>query len=310
MLADFHFLRPAWLWLLLPLATLLWVLVRQHGEGNAWRRVVDAHLLPTLLVGPAGGVRRLPFLLLGSGWLLLVVALAGPTWNRLPQPVYQAQQFRVIALDLSPSMNANDLQPSRLTHARFEVLDLLRKGQEGQTALLAYGAEPFIVSPLTTDVATIEAQVPSLQTELLPLQGPRRTELVIDEAGQLLSQAGAPHGQIILVTDGLDHPAAASEAARRVAANGYRVSVLGVGTAEGGPVPLGDGGYLKDRSGAIVVPKLDATVLQTLAEAGDGDHLIVGVSAYPDKTVEQTRFVVDQCRRWQTPQGRAARHAE
>ena len=98
--AEFHFLRPWWLLALLPLGWLLWYLARSRGDGEAWRRLVDAHLLPGLLVDTGGTSRRLPLALLGLGWLLLSLALAGPTWTRLPQPVYQAQQYRVIALDL------------------------------------------------------------------------------------------------------------------------------------------------------------------------------------------------------------------
>jgi Ca-activated chloride channel family protein len=273
---DFHFLRPEWLWLLIPLALVLWRLDRVEGGGDAWRGLVDAHLLPRLLTDDEGRAQRLPLLLLGLGWMLGVLALAGPTWERLPQPVYQAQDYRVVALDLSASMNATDLSPSRLAHARFEVLDLLRRAREGQTALLAYGAEPYVVSPLTSDTETIAAQVPSLETGLLPVQGARRTDLALDKAGELLRQAGAPDGEVILVTDGLDHPAAADEAARRLRAEGYRVSVLGIGGAKGAPVPLAGGGFLKDEKGAILLSKLDREALRTLASTGGGRYVPAG----------------------------------
>lgn len=275
---EFHFLRPYWLLMLAPLALLLWRRLRSGVDGDTWRKVVDAHLLPRLLVDSSGRVRRLPSILLGLGWLLLVLALAGPTWERLPEPLYQARQYRVVALDLSPSMNATDVAPSRLARARFEVLDLLRYSDEGQTALLAYGAEPYIVSPLTTDAATIAAQVPNLETGLLPVPGARRTDLALDLAGQLLRQAEAPDGEVVLITDGLEHPAAAAEAARRLHADGYRVSVLGVGTAKGGPLRGPDGNFLKDANGAIRLPRLDAAVLRSVADAGGGRY----VAARPD----------------------------
>jgi len=280
---DFHLLRPEWLWLLLPLAIMLWRLLRADADGNAWQGLVDAHLLPRLLVDGGGQTRGLPLGLLAIGWLLGTVALAGPTWARLPTPVYQAQQYRVIALDLSPSMNATDIAPSRLAHARYEVLDLLRKAGDGQTAMLAYGAEPFVVSPLTADAATIAAQVPSLTTGLLPVQGARRTDLVLAQAGELLRQAGAPDGEVILVTDGLDHPAAADAAARKLHAQGYRVSVLGVGTRKGAPVPLRKGGFLKNENGAILMPKLDNGALRALASAGGGRYVI---AAADDRDIE------------------------
>ena len=297
---EFHFLRPLWLLMLAPLALLLWRQWRSGVDGDAWRAVVDAHLLPRLLVDGSGRVRHLPSLLLGLGWLLLVMALAGPTWERLPEPLYQARQFRVVALDLSPSMNATDVAPSRLARARFEVLDLLRQSDEGQTALLAYGAEPYIVSPLTTDAATIAAQVPNLATGLLPVAGARRTDLALDLAGQLLRQAEAPDGQVVLITDGLEHPAATAEAARRLRAEGYRVSVLGVGTAKGGPVRGPDGNFLKDANGAIRLPTLDPAVLRSVADAGGGRYVVArpddrdiaalaprGTAAFGDRAEEQ-----------------------
>ncbi len=270
---EFHFLRPLWLLALVPLALMLWRLLRADVDGNVWRGLVDSHLLPRLLSDDGDKANHLPLALLGLGWLLIVLALAGPAWERLPEPLYQARQFRVLAIDLSPSMNATDLAPSRLVRARFEVLDLLRQSAEGQTALLAYGAEPYVVAPLTIDVETIAAQVPNLETSLLPLPGARREGLVLDRAGELLRQAGAPDGQVILVTDGLDHPVAAGEAAARLRAQGYQVSVLGLGTAKGGPVPGPDGGFLKDAKGAIRLPRLDVAALERLANTGGGRYV-------------------------------------
>lgn len=274
-LSDFHFLRPLWLWLVLPLAVLLWQLMRRGGERDAWHGLVDAHLLPSLMVEGGGRSRSLPIALLAIAWLLGVLALAGPTWERLPQPSFRAEQYRVIALDLSTSMNVNDLAPSRLVRARYKVLDLLRAADEGQTALLAYGAEPYIVSPLTADVDTIAAQVSSLETGLLPLQGGKRTDLALGKAGDLLAQAGAPHGQVILVTDGLNNSAAAREAAAALHDQGYRVAVLGVGTDDGAPVPRTDGSLATGADGAVRMSRLERDALQRLADAGGGRYVTV-----------------------------------
>lgn len=269
---NFHFLRPEWLLALLPLLPMLWILARRGGDGGAWQGIVDPHLLPHLLVRETAGGGRLPLVLLGLGWLLLVLALAGPTWSRLPQPVYQAQLYRVLVLDISASMNAPDLPPSRLAQARFEVLDLLRRSEEGQTALVAYGAEPYVVSPLTGDADTIALQVPSLDTGLLPLPG-KRAGPALNKALDLLQQAGAHDGQVILISDGLQDPAAAREAANALNQAGHRLYVLAVGTPQGAPVPAPDGGFLKDDSGAILLPQLDAGPLRELAHAGGGHYV-------------------------------------
>ncbi len=270
--AELHLLRPAWLLALIPLALLLWRLARRGAGAQAWRGLVDPHLLVHLIDGGDAGARRLPLVLLGLGWALLVLALAGPAWERLPQPVFEAEVQRVILLDLSESMNAGDLTPSRLVRARFEVLDLLDRAREGQVALIAYGAEPFVVSPLTRDAATIAAQVPDLETALLPVTGPARADRALDLAGELLGRAGSRAGELILVTDGGHDPQDAERAAVRLRERGHRLSVLGVGTEKGAPIPRGDGGFVTDASGAILLPRLERESLAALAAAGGGRY--------------------------------------
>jgi Ca-activated chloride channel family protein len=277
-LPELHLLRPAWLLALIPLALGLWRLSRSSGGAAIWQALVDTHLLPHLLVGADSRVQRLPLLLLAVAGVTAALALAGPVWERLPQPAYQAAAARVIVLDISGSMNAADLPPSRLAHARFEILDLLQRFREGQTALLAYGAEPFVVSPLTTDAKTIAAQVPELSTDLLPVHGPKHTGKALEEAGRLLHQAGAPRGQVILITDGLDHPAATLDAARKLHKQGYRLSVMGMGTIGGAPVPAPGGGFRQGSSGVTQLAKLDETALRTLAATAGGHY----VRATPD----------------------------
>ena len=189
----------------------------------------------------------------------------------------------MIVVDISPSMNATDVAPSRLAHARFEIMDLLRRFKEGQTGLIAYATEPYVVSPLTGDARTIEAQVPSLSTDLLPVQGPKHTHLALQQAGRLLRQGGSTQGQVILLTDALEQPAAALEAARELRSQGYRLSVLGIGSAGGAPVPLPEGGFLNGSDGAPQLAKLDSETLQSLAAAGGGRYL---TATMDDRDVE------------------------
>jgi Ca-activated chloride channel family protein len=279
--AELHFLRPGWFLALIPLLALLLLLGRGQAQDQVWRRLVDAHLLPHLLDESPGRARRLPLVLLALGWLLAVLALAGPVWERLPAPVFTVEAKRVILLDLSPSMNAADVPPSRLARARFEVLDLLRASREGQVALIAYGPEPFVVSPLTGDSRTIADQVPRLTSDLIPVPGPRRTDLALEAAGELLRSAGGGPGEVILISDGLGGPGGggASEQSRAIAAArdlarvGHRVSVLGVGTPGGAPLPDKAGGFASDDAGAIRMARLDRQGLEDLARAGGGGYV-------------------------------------
>lgn len=275
--ADFHFLRPDWFYALIPLTLLLWWLWSRHGQRSRWEGVCDSELIQPLLTGGKGTGPRLPLTLLALGWLLAVTALAGPSWTKLPQPVLAKQQARVIVLDLSRSMDAADLKPSRLAQARFKTLDLLKAIDEGQTGLIAYAGEPFTVSPLTDDSATIAALLPSLDTTLMPAAG-TRTDLALAQAGRLLQQAGVSHGQVILIGDGVAPLQASLKQARQLRADGHRLSVLAVGTRSGAPIPTQQGGFLSDHNGAIVIPRLDPQPLETLAAQGGGQLIMMDSS--------------------------------
>ncbi len=183
-------------------------------------------------------------------------------------------------MDLSQSMDATDLRPSRLERAKLKLLDILKARKGGQTALIVYASSAFVVTPLTDDTNTIANLVPTLKTELMPAQG-SRAYIAINKAGELLQQAGATHGDTLLITDGLSSKDnAAIEALKQ---QNHRLSILGVGTTEGGPVPL-SGGFLKDAKGAIVIPKLRPQQLQKAALKGGG--LFVSMQA-DDSDIER-----------------------
>jgi len=270
MLEQFHFVYPLWLLALLPLAALIWLLKTRNGDDHAWQRVVDPNLLPLLLSNGQGRNRHTTLWLLGAGWLIAVLALANPTWEQRPQPLFETQQARVIVLDLSRSMNASDLQPSRLFQARLKVEDILDRKDEGQTGLVVFAGDAFSVVPLTRDAKTIRAMLPVLQPELMPVQG-SRADLGLEQAGKLLQQAGIAQGEILLITDGMQNDAAIDQA-RQLNEQGYRVSVLGVGTPNGAGVPDGKGGTLRDQQGKPVIARLDEQRLRQLAQAGGGRY--------------------------------------
>jgi len=225
---ELHLLRPWWLLLLLPLGWLWWRLGSRGSERGRWDALVDPALRRHVLIGAAGRRRDLGWYLLGLGWLVLVLALAGPAWQRESRPLFRIEQARVLVLDLSPSMERTDVVPRRLERARFEVLDLLAALREGSTALIVYGAEPFLVAPLTRDTATIAAQVAPLGRDLLPVQGPERVDLALDMARGLLAQAGAAGGEVLLISDGPGHSRRAQAAVKRLRQAGHRLSVLAI----------------------------------------------------------------------------------
>ena len=267
----FHFLRPQWFIALLPLALLLWFLFFRKGAQSNWETVVDERLLPHVLIKGARSKRRTAFLLAATGGLLGITALAGPVWEKLPQPVFTAQDALVIALDLTRSMDATDVSPSRLERARYKIRDILDQRQEGQSALLVYSGEAFTVTPLTDDRETIKSQLNALDTNIMPVAG-NRTDKALTRALELLKQAGMGRGHVLLISDDAG-PDTAGESVRRLRNEGYQLSIMGVGTRHGAPVLLPDGGFLKGKDGEIVIPVLDEDGLRRLASSGGGIYV-------------------------------------
>ncbi|MEM9384402.1 MAG: VWA domain-containing protein [Pseudomonadota bacterium] len=269
---HFHFIRPLWLVLLLALPLLDRLLRSGALLSSAWARIVDPKLLRYLLTdGASGSVGRAWVLRWAPlvAFLLAVVALAGPAWRELPQPVLRDQSSLVIAFDLSQSMNATDLTPSRLERARLKVIDLLERREDGQTALVSFAGLPFVVSPLTSDAATIQSLVPVLEPDIMP-SGGSRADRALRLAGDLIDGGGDGSGNILLVTD--NAMARDVGVARALAERGIRTSVMGVGTREGAPVRVSNGALLKDAQGRIVHTRLEEDLLREIASVGGGRY--------------------------------------
>ncbi len=271
--ADFHWLRPDGLWALPLVALLSFALARRALAPGSWQRVVDPALAAYVLSHAASKRYGYRWWLLSLGGALAILSLAGPSWDRLEQPVFRSEQAIVIALDLSRSMDAQDLTPSRLTRAKLKILDILERRSGGQTALVVYSSNAFTVTPLTTDVDTVAALVNSLGTDIMPSRGSYPVA-AINKGRRLLDQAGVGYGEVLLITDGGTSPAA-EKAAEDLAKAGYTLSVMGVGTRQGAPIPIAGGGFVTDRAGNIAVPKLESRELQSLAAAGHGRFTIL-----------------------------------
>ncbi len=290
MMETLHFIRPLWLLALLPLLALgLWSL-RTRGNGQSWKQVVDPQLLPHLLIQPHGKARHWQHGLWFAGAALAIIAAAGPAWEKLPQPVFRDQSALVIALDLSASMNATDIKPSRLVRARLKLLDILQQRNTGQTALLVYANDAFTVTPLTDDTDTIANLVPTLSPELMPAQGSNALAAV-RQAVKLLQQAGIAEGHILLIADGIDE--GNIEAMTQALDGRHRLSILGVGSRDGSPIPLADsktGGFVTDRSGAIVIARMNEVALKRAAAAGGGRYQSI---RNDDRDVRQLLALID-----------------
>ena len=305
---QFHLLRPYWLLAFIPVVLLLWRFHRRSANAGRWRNWCDAGLLPYILAGNNGQTRRLwPLIITALVAALAIVSLAGPVWKQMELPVFRQQSALVIVLDLSLSMDAGDITPSRLSRARFKVIDILKQRREGQTALVVYAGDAHVVSPLTQDSATIIDLAKILTTDLMPERG-SRTDRALEAAVKLLHQGGVNDGRVLLITDGIEQ-GSAEKLAAIVSDAGYRLSVLGVGTRQGAPISLPGGGYLKDSTGAIILPRLDAQELRDLARRGGGRYsdlalddsdlntlLAEDVSTALKRRLEKSHLFVDQWR--------------
>ena len=279
MLTEFHFLRPLWL-LAIPLVW--WLVFRLLGKWWStanWEKIVEPHLLQFLATTPATQkTSLLPWIMCFTGTLLFL-ALAGPVWEKVPQPLLQKSQARVLVLDLSFSMLATDIKPTRIDRARFKLEDLLKRFVEGDTALIAYAGEAFVISPLTHDPATIAALLPGLRPNIMPVPG-SRAEHAFSLAANLLSRSKSGSGHIIWITDGIEGQ---DFAALENTVGRNRLSILAVGTESGSPVALSEGGFLKDKNGAIVIPKLNSQPLEKLAGIKQGSFTVLSID---DRDVE------------------------
>lgn len=266
---QLHFLRPELLWLFLPALLVLWSAWHWLAHESGWQKVIDPRLISHLLDQAPTTSAKWPVYVLAAALAVAIVALAGPAWQKLPQPVQQSEDALLIALDLSLSMRAGDIKPARITRAQHKIQDILQRRNEGLTALIAYAGDAHTVVPFTDDADTIAAMVPALTPEIMPKLG-SRPDLAVELGQQLLQDAGLQRARLLLVSDGIEKKdiARISEAM----SDRMALSILAIGTTEGGPIPLPQGGFLKDQSDAIIVPQLTEENFRALSKRNGGRY--------------------------------------
>jgi Ca-activated chloride channel homolog len=258
--SAFHFLRPQWLWLLVPAALLYLVVLRREDVSKRWKEIIAPDLLVSLLVGRR---RRWRFRPVHSTCLaigLAAIGMAGPTWTREQPPFTEDKAPLVIALDLSQGMDAIDVQPTRLERAKLKIHDLMKIRQGSRTALFVYGASAHMVLPLAGDASLMDLYVQSLSTDLLS-PGPKNTAGALQRIEGFLENEPVP-GTILFITCGIERKAfpAFTQHANN---ERHQLVVLGIGTPEGGPLRTASGQFVTER-GRRVFSKLDLDGLKAL----------------------------------------------
>lgn len=277
-LQNFQFADPSWLWglVLLPV---LWILYKffykQGGTETKLEEFADPHLLPHLMAeeGQKNGKRNrvwLSLLIWSLLWGFGLLAMAGPRWDYTEVKAFAPARNLVILLDLSRSMDAEDVKSSRLARARQEIEDINRLAHGMNIGLIAFASVPHVTTPLTDDRETLNRLLPSLKTDLVYTQGSNLSP-ALRRAGELLSAEPGREKHILVISDGgfQDSDAQILKAEKELSKQGISVHVFGLGTAQGAPVPDGGGGYVKENA-KIVISRLEQDRLRRIAQDGHG----------------------------------------
>ncbi len=283
-LSEFTLLRPWWL-LLMALIPAWWLLAhRLRQSDGGWEPVIPRPILQRLRPNPRSGQHR------SSRWpvvaliTIMALALSGPSLRYSEHPLHQYQDNLVIVLDVSLSMLAEDLPPDRLTQAKRKIRDILSMREGTETALVAYAGDAHVVSPLSRDARVIESFLPALDPFMMPAYG-GRADLGMARAVELLEQAGRGPGRILLITDGVRerwHEAMLDQ----LDTSDYPLSILAVGTEEGGAIPLADRGHLQE-DGETVIVRTDVEPLEQLARTAGGEAIRITTG---DRDLETLRI--------------------
>jgi len=292
------FAWPQLLWLLAaPAGLLVWELLRgRRFAGVVHPKIMRAHagIRTVSLSGdaqaPLGSPRRR--LLLCAGMAFGILALARPQWGRLDEPVFDQSREIVVALDLSRSMLTSDVAPSRLERAKLLVLSLLDRLRGERVGLVVFSGTAFLQSPVSADYEILREFLPLLGPNFLPEGGTNYEEL-INTAAEAFSGGSSADRFLIILSDGGATDENWRDAVGALSKRGIRVIALGVGTGNGGMIPDGAGGFMKDENGAVVLSRLENDTLRELAGATHGVYVDasgwVDLSHVLDSTVEAGR---------------------
>jgi len=265
-LSDFHFLRPLWLLLAVfgALLPLLWR--RSQDLRRRLRGNIAAHLLPHLLITPQDQQRLRPVHLVCALLVLGAIAAAGPTWEQDRPDFLENRAPLIFAIDLSPSMDASDVPPSRLEATKHKLHDLIQRRAGARNALIAYAGSAHLVLPATDDPVLLDTFIQALSTDLIGKSG-KNVSAVIDQAKRLLAAEKTP-GTLLLITDGAD-TSALDGLDKQLQGSDLQVLILAVGSSDGGIVRGANGQPRTDSNGRPVLGSFDEEALKQLASAVD-----------------------------------------
>jgi Ca-activated chloride channel homolog len=278
---EIFFAQPWAFWLvgLVVLVPVLFHLLDQTlSRGPSQVDFVSPKMHEILLDDGADVARYQPWanILLWTSALALALALTRPQWGLLEQTVQQEGLDIVIAVDLSNSMRATDLSPSRIENARRELAFLVEELKGNRVGLVGFAGSAFLFCPLTLDTDAVELFLDEMTIEAVPVPGTALGEAVkVAMQTFKMGEQGDSSGSkiILLLTDGEDHESLPLDYAKKAAEEGILIDTIGIGTPEGAVIPDEYGGLLKDDRGEPVRSKLDGATLKEMAEITGGMFL-------------------------------------
>lgn len=287
-LSQLHFACPWCLWIgaAIPLVWVLYFIFYQTNKpGHQLEKFIDSHLLPYLLVNRSAQKSSLwkSLLMWSFVWAFLTLALAGPRWSYREMEVYSRDQSLVILLDLSESMNATDVKPSRIVRAKQKIEDLLNLAKGVKIGLVAFAADPHMITPITDDKETIRHLLPHLSTDLVHVQGSKLSS-ALDMAAVMLEAEPGNNKSILIVTDGGFEDASAIATAKKLAEKEVVINVMGMGTSGGAPLLDKDGKIIR-HNGVPIVTRLEKEKLSEISKVAHGRYLEAHYSDYDEKVI-------------------------
>lgn len=271
----FRFESPQYLWFLLLIValTLLRLYVWRH-KRQLYKRLGDIHILRQMIPSLSNKRAFLKFSLLMAAMTFLIIALARPQMGSKISREKRNGIEAIVALDVSNSMNATDVSPSRLGKSKLMMENLIDGFTNDKVGVVIFAGKSYVQLPITNDFVSAKMFLQDISTTMIPMQG---TDIAsaIEMAMTCFSSQDNIGRAIILITDGENHEDGAAEMATKAMKNGIHVYILGVGTAQGAPVPDGHGDYLKDKEQNIVVSRLNEEMCKEIAKAGRGQYIHV-----------------------------------
>ncbi len=280
-----RFEDPIYLWLLWILPVL--VLVRFIGwrrRRAKLRKLGDPELLRQLMPGISAYRPTVKFCLLLAALALLIVMLARPQMGSKISHDKRQGIETIICLDISNSMLAEDVVPSRLDKSKMLIENLVDNFTNDKIGLVVFAGDAFVQLPITSDYVSAKMFLQNINPSLIQTQGTNIAQ-AIDLATKSFTQQSRVGRAIVVITDGENHEPGAEEAAQAAKKKGINVFVLGIGNAKGAPIPMGDGGYMKDNKGNTVMTALDENMCKELAQAGSGQYIHVDNTSDAEKAL-------------------------